>query len=85
VFRNRGLRKIFGLCEKTIGKNFTGSSCFVLSTEYYYGDENKEYEMGGACGTHEGNEKCVQGCGGEDHLEGLGVGEGVIFERIFKE
>ena len=41
--------------------------------------------MGGACGTHGGGEKCVQGCGGEDHLEGLGVGEGVIFKSILKE
>jgi hypothetical protein len=25
--------------------------------------------VGGACGIHGGNEKCIKGCGGEDHLE----------------
>jgi hypothetical protein len=39
--------------------------------------------MGGTCGIHGGNEKCIQGCGGEDHVEG--VGEGVILERFRKE
>lgn len=28
-----------------------------------------------------GKEKCIQGYGVVDHLEGLGIGEGVLFKR----
>jgi hypothetical protein len=32
----------------------------VLFTTYYYGDQIKEDEMGGACNTHGRDEKCIQ-------------------------
>jgi len=32
---------------------------------YYTGDKIKEDEMGWACGSHAGNENCVQNFGGE--------------------
>jgi hypothetical protein len=41
--------------------------------------------MGGACGRHGEEEKCLQGGGGEDRLEGLGVDERVMCKRILKE
>lgn len=37
----------------------------VLVIEYYYDDEMTEYEMGGACCTYEGEEKCLRGFMGE--------------------
>jgi hypothetical protein len=38
---------------------------FVLFTNYYFGEEIKRNEMGGACGTYRGEERCVQRFGGK--------------------
>jgi hypothetical protein len=35
----------------------------VCSPTYYFGDQIKEYEMGGACSAHGRDEKCVQNVG----------------------
>jgi hypothetical protein len=32
----------------------------VLLTRHYYDDQIEEDEMGGACGMHEGEEKCMK-------------------------
>jgi hypothetical protein len=36
------------------------SFMILLSAKYYSGDQVKEHEMGWACGTHAGEEKCLQ-------------------------
>jgi len=45
--------------------------------------------MGGTCGTHGGEERCLQGVGGKiwrrDHLEDLDVARRIILKRIFKK
>jgi hypothetical protein len=42
-----------------------GSWWSVLRTKYYLGDRIKKNEMGGACGTYGGEERCIQGYAGE--------------------
>ena len=37
----------------------------ALLTNYYSGDQIKNCEMGGTCGTYGLEEKCIQGFGGE--------------------
>jgi hypothetical protein len=37
----------------------------VLLTKYYSVDQMKKNEMDGACGTYGGQERCLQGFGGE--------------------
>jgi hypothetical protein len=37
----------------------------VLLTHYCAGDKIEKNEMGGACSSGEGGERCVQGFGGE--------------------
>jgi len=43
-------------------KNFEwpNDARFVLLAKYYYGDEMKEYEMGGECGTHGKEDKYIR-------------------------
>jgi hypothetical protein len=36
-----------------------------ITIQYYYGDQSKEDEMGGACGAHGGDEGCIQHFGWE--------------------
>ena len=37
----------------------------ALLTQYSAGDKIEKNEMGGACGTYGGRERCAQGFGGE--------------------
>jgi hypothetical protein len=37
----------------------------VLLTKYYSGDKIEKNEMGWACNTYRGQERCIQGFGGE--------------------
>jgi len=37
----------------------------VLITKYCSGDQMEKNEMGGACSAYVGEEKCIQGFGGE--------------------
>ena len=56
------------------GEDYT-TRRFVLGTrnQYYSGDQIRKNEMGGACGTHGGQEKCIQGyCGKADGLRPRG-------------
>jgi hypothetical protein len=48
--------------NKTLKK--AAQSAF-LSKYYWGGDRNKENKMGGTCGMHREEEKCVLGFGGE--------------------
>jgi hypothetical protein len=37
---------------------------FCTPNQYYSGDQIRKNEMGGTCGTHGGQEKCIKGyCG----------------------
>ena len=38
---------------------------YCLLTQYCAGDKIEKNEMGGACGTYGGRERCAQGFGGE--------------------
>jgi hypothetical protein len=44
---------------------YSGAEWSVLLTQYRAGDKIEKNEMGGACGTYWGRERCVQGSGGE--------------------
>jgi hypothetical protein len=53
----------------------------------YKGDQIKEDEMGGACGTHGRDEKFIQNFGwknlkGRDNLEGVGVEGRIIWDGL---
>ena len=43
-----------------------GASCSVHLTKYYSGDQIKKTEMGRARNTYGVEERCTQGCGGEN-------------------
>jgi hypothetical protein len=38
---------------------------FVLLARYYPGDQTKHKKIGGTCGTHERQERYIEGFGGE--------------------
>ena len=48
-----------------VHSDITTALPFVLLTQYCASDKIKENEMGGACGTYGGEQKFVQGFGGE--------------------
>jgi hypothetical protein len=59
-------------------------------TKYYASDKIKKTEMGMTYSTHEGEESCIQGSGGEtpregDHLEDPSVDGSIILKWIFEK
>ena len=51
--------------RKQICSNLNYYYYSVLLTQYCAGDKIEKNEMGGACGTYGGRERCAQGFGGE--------------------
>jgi hypothetical protein len=68
-FKNRVPRDIFGPTRgkvRGIVRNCTVSGFVSLHhAKYYSGDQIKNNEMGRACGRYRGEERCIQGFGGE--------------------
>jgi hypothetical protein len=48
-------------CVLVVLTNLEALYCTVVLTERYSFDHMKSNEMGGACGTYGGQERCVQG------------------------
>jgi hypothetical protein len=67
VFGNRVLRRIFGPKRDEVTGEWRKlhNELKDLRTQYRAGDKIEKNEMGGACGTCGGGERCVQGFGGE--------------------
>jgi hypothetical protein len=67
VFENRVLRRIFGPKRNEITGEWRRlhNEEHVLITKYYLGDQIKKNEVGGACSTYGGGERCIQDFGGE--------------------
>jgi len=65
VFENRVLRKKFGRKTDEIkgnGENYTMESFMICNlTQYFSGDTIENNEIGGACSTYGGEERCIQG------------------------
>ena len=64
--------------------------CCVLLSNNHSRDQIQNNEMGGACVTYGGQERYIQGCGGEDpgegdHLDDLGLDGSIILTWIFKK
>jgi len=71
VSENRVLRKIFRpRVNEVTGEwrrlyNDGLHDLYLPLTKYYSGDQIEKNEMGGACGMYGGEERCIQGFGGE--------------------
>jgi len=48
-----------------VEKTTQGTQYSVSLTKYYAGDQNEKNEIGRACSTYVGEERCIQGYGGE--------------------
>jgi hypothetical protein len=68
VLENRVLRKIFGLKRDEVIREWRKLHNEELNDPYsspnVSGDQIKKNEMGGACSTCGGEERCIQGFGG---------------------
>ena len=73
MFQNRVLKRIFGPkrdkvkgeCKRLHYEELNGLQCTsILFTKCYSGDQIKK-NMDGACSKYGGEERCIQGFGGE--------------------
>ena len=64
LFESRVLRRIFGPKRDGVTEEWRKLHN-VLLTQYFVGDKIEKNEMGGACGTYGGRERCAQGFDGE--------------------
>jgi len=70
VFENRVLRRIFGpKRDKVTGEWRKLHNEVVFLAQYFLGDQIEKNEMGGACSTHGGEERCIQGFGGKPEVK----------------
>jgi len=60
VFENRVLRRIFGPKRDEVTREW--SNCIM---QYYSNDQIEKNEMGVACSTYGGEDRCIQGFGEE--------------------
>ena len=70
VFENRALRRIFGPKRDRVTGEWRKLhneelNDLYTSPRHSAGDKIEKNEMGGACGTYGGRERCAQGFGGE--------------------
>jgi hypothetical protein len=69
VFKNRVLRRIFGLIGMRLqgcGEIYIMRSLMICTAHpIFSGDKIEKNEMGGACSMYWGEERCIQGFGGE--------------------
>jgi hypothetical protein len=68
VFDSRVLRRIFESKRDEVRgewRKLHNEELNDLYTKYYSGDQIKKNDMDGACNTCQGEERCVQGFGGE--------------------
>ena len=63
--RLRVLRRIFGPNRDGVTGEWRKLHNEELNDLYCAGDKIEKNEMGGACGTYGGRERCTQGFGGE--------------------
>jgi hypothetical protein len=64
VFQNRVLGKILGSRKNEVTRK-RRLLCSVLLTKCHMGAQIKKTEKGGACSTHGGEKRYIQGFGGE--------------------
>ena len=64
MFRNRVLTKMLGPKRDEVmgnGEDYITRILMTCAHQILSGDQVKKSEIGGACGTHGGQERCVQG------------------------
>jgi hypothetical protein len=61
--------KFYRQYDTTLYENILNFRCYeavnVLLTQYHAGDKIEKIQIGGACSTYGGRERCVQDFGGE--------------------
>ena len=62
-----------------------GSLMICTAHQYCANDKIEKNKMGGACSTYGGEERCMQGFGGETGKEDPGVDGRIILRWIFRE
>ena len=65
VFENRVLRRIFGTKMDEVTGGWRKLTLSILLTTYYSGVQIEHNEMGGHVSTYGGEERSIQGFGGE--------------------
>jgi hypothetical protein len=65
VFENRVLRGIFWPKRDEVTEEWRKLHNDVLLTQYCSGDQIEKNEVGVACSTYGGDQRCIQGFGGQ--------------------